>query len=157
MTIFDYPLVDRLPITVLATHYLSLSFQYYHLDNTLVPDDVFDRMCVRLANEYDDIRDDIREYVDLGDVQSGTCLKGVHDYPRRIQLTYDYYRDNMLNGEIVRWLQEEYPLPVQRRRRIPRQTAPDHTEEAIAPTARRRARPTVPAPTVRRRRITGKT
>lgn len=156
---FGADLIADLPANLLAVHYLALSYQYYHLNQTVVPDHEFDLICTNLLDKYDQITAmDLKLAVAREDLEAGTCLKGAWDFPSRIQQTSDSYRDNMLSGAVTTELRKTFlgrpqpkptPTMVRRRRAVP---AP--AVEAAAPAVRRR-RPvtaTQTTPTVIRRR-----
>ncbi len=46
----------------------------------MMDDAVFDKLCVRLLSEYEDLSPDRKAQIDKGDLEAGTCLKKLEDF-----------------------------------------------------------------------------
>lgn len=56
----------------LVFYYLGLSWLYYEQDMSLVPDELFDRICKRLLDEFPQIQHRHKHLVDLESLRAGT-------------------------------------------------------------------------------------
>ncbi len=69
----------------LVSWYLIASYAYYKLDETIISDDLFDRICVRLLEEMwllDHVNLDL---VRPGDLEAGTGFR-IKNYPLRVRV-----------------------------------------------------------------------
>lgn len=75
----------------MVAYYLILSFLYYHRDISVVSDDLYDRICKDLLEQFDRIKHPHKHLVDPVALKAGT---GFHmteeDYPLRVVGAAEY-------------------------------------------------------------------
>lgn len=103
--------IERLPGRLLVSHYLIASFNYYHLDQSPMTDQAFDRLCVRLLEQYDSIEHTHKHLISKDDLAAGSCFLPYEKFPSRVLNTaYDYY-NHCISGRMVALL-EEHLCPI---------------------------------------------
>jgi hypothetical protein len=68
---------------MLIPWYLMASYLYYHKDESLLSDPVFDQIAKRIMEEWDQITHWHRDVVNRDDLSAGTCLLTAGEFPLR--------------------------------------------------------------------------
>lgn len=138
--------IERMLPGQLMQHYLLASYCYYHLSQSPLTDDAFDRLCVRLAAAYPTLDHQHKHLVSMEDLDAGTCLLQAEQFPRLVQIGGEHYAHKCISGALEREI-EPYLLPtVSRAPRIARRLPPQ--VEVAPPPARRVVRRTPPPPVI---------
>lgn len=112
--------IDALPPNLLVPHYLSASFCYYQWDMSPMTDHVFDHLCQRLLESYDEVTHRHRHLVDKDSLRAGTCLLALDDYPGVVKYGANQYYISCMNNTLGEELLKIYgPRPQVRRRPRP--------------------------------------
>ena len=71
--------IEAVP-AVMVPWYLMLSWLYYHLDISLVPDEDYNKLCLRLLRDLPGIEHPHKKFIDAESLQAGTGY-ALTDYP----------------------------------------------------------------------------
>lgn len=63
--------------------YLGASYAYYHLNQTVISDGLFDQLALMLIENYETISDIDKKYITRDDLAAGTLLLSADKYPSR--------------------------------------------------------------------------
>lgn len=92
--------LSQFTYTALSSTYLFASYAYYELDNPILNDHTFDRICKHLYDDFDVLKGEgvrgLGELITEGNLQAGTCL-GVC-YPEAVM---------QIVRELIQWKQAE--------------------------------------------------
>ena len=110
--------IDKLPAGLLVPHYLLASYCYYHLSQSPMTDDAFDRLCGRLLESYDTVRHPHKRLVDTGSLEAGTCLLGMQEYPLIVQNSAEMYLASCEDLSILEQIRNRTGPPPRPRRRL---------------------------------------
>ena len=70
---------------MLIPFYLMAAYAYYHLDDPILTDSVYDQVCKDIAKYWDEIDHYHKHLVNLEDMEAGTCLLAEEDFPAIIK------------------------------------------------------------------------
>jgi hypothetical protein len=76
--------LDKSPNAIVAW-YLMASYAYYHEDDPILSDEVFDWLCVRFLENWNAIKHPHKHLTDEGQLKCGTLLLGKDDYPSMVK------------------------------------------------------------------------
>lgn len=57
----------------------------------MMQDEVFDKLCLRLLNEYDDLSEERKAVISRCDLEAGTCLKSYDEYPTYTRCASEFW------------------------------------------------------------------
>ncbi|WP_287799783.1 DNA ligase LigA-related protein [Acidiphilium sp.] len=72
-------------VNMLVPWYLVASYAYYHLDNPVLSDGCFDRLCQRFAEAWDQVEHPHKHLVDRESLAAGTCLLAEDKFPEIVK------------------------------------------------------------------------
>ncbi len=140
-------IVERMKDGHLVQQYLLASFAYYHLHESPMTDDAYDRLCERLHERYPFITHQHKHIIDRDALTAGTGYYLAQDeYPLMVTYGIDGYIKLCRSGEISKLLEPHLLQSIAKpvgARRVARSAPP-----AVLPTPTVTARP---APRVARR------
>ena len=95
-------------VNKLTGQYLIHSYLYYRLYQSIIPDELFDKMCVLLERHYDSITHPHKHLVSLESLRAGTGFNlAQDDYPLIVQTIADQIMSNReFRGKIVDSMKE---------------------------------------------------
>lgn len=87
--------VDQLRPGQLVQYYLMCAYLYYKMDIGPIPDDQFDKLCVRIDQEWDTITHRHKVLIDRAALKAGTGYQ-IEDYPLWVRCAADrwYFIDH---------------------------------------------------------------
>lgn len=132
----DVSVIDRMGDLHLVKHFLLASFCYYHLDESPMTDDAFDKLCRRLLDRYDHIDHPHLQLISKDDLRAGSGYAIRYDeYPMMVQSAAAKYTALCLSGEMGKMLEPELKTAAARPARILRRptTAPTVVPEPVKP------------------------
>ncbi len=150
-------LVERMTPGHLVHHYLISSFCYYHLHESPMTDDAFDRLCVRLLAVHDTIDHPHLHLIAKGDLEAGSCFLKFEDFPNLVQRSAEHCATLARAGELYSQVDAALPA-IARTVRVARRPPPGVPIPAVRAPARVVRRPAsvpvaVEAPAAPARRI----
>ncbi len=90
--------IDQFSINKCFGWYLIHSYLYYHCDSPVIPDATFDRICERLAQEYDQVNHPHQYLLDIDALQAGTGFHITYNqYPLIVTMVAMDIRDGKLD------------------------------------------------------------
>lgn len=90
--------IDSFPINKCLKWYLVHSYLYYRCDSPVIPDAAFDRICERLAQEYDQVNHRHQDFLDIDALRAGTGFHISYDqYPLIVQMVGEDIRAGRLD------------------------------------------------------------
>ena len=127
-------IVERMQDGHLVAHYLLASYAYYHLQESPMPDDAYDRLCERLAQRWEHVQHQHKHLIDRDALTAGTGYYLAADaYPLMLTEGIFDYLTACRNGKIVRLL-EPHLAPLSAAPRVARRPV---TATAIPATPKR--------------------
>jgi NAD-dependent DNA ligase len=100
-------------INSLTGQYLIHSYLYYRLYQSIIPDDLFDKICVLLERYYDSIQHQHKHLISPESLRAGTGFNlGYNDYPLVVQSIADQIMSNKEFREMAGKENKKYELLV---------------------------------------------
>lgn len=72
--------ISEVSLDLAARLYLVASYLYYWQNTSMMQDTVFDKLCARLLDKYDQLSQNRKQEISIADLEAGTCLKSQESF-----------------------------------------------------------------------------